>query len=168
MTARSEKGYYYTKAWQDHLRRMANLDSLYPRIFYPEPAKYTHPDPLSYHLTRPRGVFSPSKVDDYKPSKPKRSVEKEPVAFNYAGQPIYTRGGLKDPLMEMLKSPVWTALALRSPWWHKYPQLKPFESPYTWLHTPFYLRDSYLSPVKRTYLWSHHPVRPFAHNKWWV
>ncbi|XP_046383481.1 uncharacterized protein LOC124154042 [Ischnura elegans] len=144
---------YYSKAWEDHLRRMANLDSLYPRRYAP--------DPLTHHLSYPKSR------DLWKP-KPAAPKEKE-VAFNYAGQPIYTKGGItRRPLIDLYKPPVWAGLAVRHPWWHEYPELRPFDSPYAWLHSPFYLRDSYLSPVKRTYLWTHHPIRPFSHHKLWL
>ncbi|CAG2063356.1 unnamed protein product [Timema podura] len=143
------EGYYPSydsnKPWADHLKRLADIDRFYP-------SKY----PLSYRY----GVAAPA---------PRRAVSAAPsekaVAFNYAGQPIYTRGGItRRPLTELLEPLPSMPLSriTRDPWWWEYPELRPYSSPYTWPYTPFYLRDSYLSPVKRTYLWDKHPIRPFG------
>ncbi|KAL0280547.1 UNVERIFIED_CONTAM: hypothetical protein PYX00_001807 [Menopon gallinae] len=133
-------------------------------------AKPIYPSYRPWNYT-PRPVPRPAPL--YRPL-PKREVAPKPaapsekVAFNFQGQPIYTRGGLtRRPLSELLEpntSIPWASI-VRDPWWWEYPELRPYVSPYTSPYTsplPFYLRDSYLSPVKRQYLWTKHPIRPFA------
>ena len=132
------------RAWLDHLDRLAELDKLYPTLF-----------PLSSSLSP-----TPIKVGEFAP----RPSE---VAYNYAGQPIYSRGGLlpSKRLFSDLLNPspsLPMSSIVRDPWWWDYPLLKPYRPFSSWGKSPFYLRDSYLSPVKRTYLWDKHPVRPFA------
>ncbi|XP_023722601.1 uncharacterized protein LOC111872697 [Cryptotermes secundus] len=134
------------KAWDDHLKRLADIDRLYPSK-YPLSARHTTPSPLK--------ELTPLSVEP-----------KEKIGYNYAGVPIYNRGGYtRRPLSELFE-PV-TSLPLsrltRDPWWWAYPSLRPYTLPTSWYKSPFYLRDSYLSPVKRTYLWGQHPIRPFAH-----
>ncbi|KAF2900281.1 hypothetical protein ILUMI_05903 [Ignelater luminosus] len=183
------------QAWQDHLARKAERERMYPRVFdhfhttypfsryplylvhskrpqLPADEKYDphrawldHLDRLN-DLDRLAGLFpklwspTPIKVGDFGP----RPGE---VAFNYFGQPIYTRGGLSPSKLlwsDLLNpSPYLPMSAItRDPWWWTHPALRPY-SPYSsWGKSPFYLRDSYLSPVKRTYLWDKHPIRPFA------
>lgn len=89
------------------------------------------------------------------------------VAFNYAGQPIYTRGGLlpsKRLFSDILNPSPYLPVSsiIRDPFWWNYPLLRPFRPYSSWGRSPFYLRDSYLSPVKRSYLWDKHPIRPFG------
>ncbi|XP_018319685.1 uncharacterized protein LOC108733128 [Agrilus planipennis] len=133
-------------SWLDHLNRLSDLDRLFPgRSLFP------------YDKWSP----TPIKIGEFAP----RPSE---VAFNYFGQPIYSRGGLR-PSKRLLwydllnPSPFLPVSSItRDPWWWNYPELRPYR-PYTgWGKSPFYLRDSYLSPVKRTYLWDKHPIRPFA------
>lgn len=88
------------------------------------------------------------------------------VAFNYAGQPIYTRGGLypsKSLIGDLLNpSPSLPISAVtRDPFWWDSP-LRPASIYNPWGKSPSFLRDSYLSPVKRTFLWDKHPIRPFG------
>ncbi|KAF5284572.1 hypothetical protein FQR65_LT02398 [Abscondita terminalis] len=183
------------KAWDDHLARKAERDRLYPSMFdnfhttypfsryplYLVHAKRPHLSPedkhnpydsLLSHLDRlndfdkynnlfPK-LWSPTpiKIGEFAP----RPGE---VGFNYFGQPIYSRGGLRpskllwsDLLNPSPSLPI-SAIA-RDPWWWNHPSLKPFDPFSNWGKSPYYLRDSYLSPVKRTYLWDKHPVRPFG------
>ncbi|GLV35802.1 Myofilin [Carabus blaptoides fortunei] len=183
------------KAWQDHLDRIAKTHREFPDAYpfsrYPLYLVYhSHPridrkpaapyspyrDMLD-HLDRLAGLDKLSPLDPYDPyyrglsPTPIKAGEFGPrpneVAFNYAGLPIYTRGGLAGRILRDLLNPS-SALPLsaitRDPWWWKYPEFRPFNAPYDcWGKSPFFLRDSYLSPVKRTYLWDKHPIRPFAH-----
>ncbi|XP_067011458.1 uncharacterized protein Mf isoform X4 [Anabrus simplex] len=130
--------------WKDHLDRMSALDHLYPAKYPAVPHKQMTP------------------YRELTPVTPEREL-----GYHYPGQPIYSRGRLaRRPLSELLEPLPSMPLSriTRDPWWWDYPELRPFTSPYAYLHpTPFYLRDSYLSPVKRTYLWDKHPIRPFAH-----
>lgn len=133
------------RAWLDHLDRLSDLDKLYPSLF-----------PLSSKLWP-----TPTKSGQFAP----RPNE---VAFNYFGQPIYSRGGLR-PSKRLLwydllnPSPsLPTSAITRDPWWWNHPELRPYSPYLSWGKSPFFLRDSYLSPVKRTYLWDKHPIRPFA------
>ncbi|CAH0386507.1 unnamed protein product [Bemisia tabaci] len=154
------KGPYHAQnEWDAHLDRLAQIESLYPEK-YPSPATYRPKTPtLESHF--PKRAWSPA---------PKAPSEKA-VAFNYAGQPIYTRGGFsRRPLSELLEPLVSMPISriTRDPWWHEYPELRPFDSPYSYAcKSPFYLRNSYLSPVKRTYLWREHPIRPFTSHRVW-
>ncbi|XP_067011457.1 uncharacterized protein Mf isoform X3 [Anabrus simplex] len=151
VTPERELGYHYPasynriQAYKDHLDRMAALDKILPNK-YPAVRIATLPS-----------------LRDWTPLP---TYDKQ-IGFNYAGQPIYSRGRLaRRPLSELLEPLPSMPLSriTRDPWWWDYPELRPFTSPYAYLHpTPFYLRDSYLSPVKRTYLWDKHPIRPFAH-----
>ncbi|XP_063228707.1 uncharacterized protein LOC134534296 isoform X2 [Bacillus rossius redtenbacheri] len=80
--------YDHDKAWQDHLKKLADIDRFYP-------SKY----PLSYRY----GLGSPN---PRRSATPLRTVSPAPsdkaLGFNYAGQPIYTRGGLtRRPLSEL-------------------------------------------------------------------
>ncbi|GJQ77524.1 putative myofilin [Trypoxylus dichotomus] len=126
--------------WLDHLDRMGLLDrlsNLWPRYSSPTPIK--------------PGEWAP------RPSE---------VAYNYAGQPIYSRGGLlpsKRLFRDLLNPSPYAPISsfIRDPWWWDWPFLRPYSILPRWT-SPFYLRDSYLSPVKRTYLWDKHPIRPFA------
>ncbi|XP_023015644.1 myofilin isoform X1 [Leptinotarsa decemlineata] len=132
------------RSWLDHLDRLAELDKLYPTL-WPAIGSRRSPTPTK------AGEFAP------RPSE---------VAFNYAGQPIYSRGGLypsKSLFNELLNpSPSLPISAVtRDPFWWDSP-LKPLSTFNPWGKSPFYLRDSYLSPVKRTFLWDKHPIRPFA------
>ncbi|XP_069677752.1 uncharacterized protein Mf isoform X3 [Periplaneta americana] len=134
------------KAWDDHLKRLADIDRLYPSK-YPLSARHSTPTP-------------------HRELTPFSSEPKDKVAYNYAGLPIYNRGGYtRRPLMELFEpvSSLPLSRLTRDPWWWAYPSLRPYTLPFGWNKTPFYLRDSYLSPVKRTYLWGQHPIRPFAH-----
>nr|XP_018896164.1 PREDICTED: uncharacterized protein LOC109029914 [Bemisia tabaci] len=138
-------------AWSDHLRRKL---------------EYEH-------------LFGPKTLDAREALFPKRYLQTSlldpfPGSFRYydkAGQPIYTRGGFsRRPLSELLEPLVSMPISriTRDPWWHEYPELRPFESPYSYAcKSPFYLRNSYLSPVKRTYLWREHPIRPFTSHRVW-
>ncbi|CAH1236787.1 unnamed protein product [Diabrotica balteata] len=131
------------RSWLDHLDRLAELDKLYPSLWPSVGSK--RPTPIK------PGEFAP------RPSE---------VAFNYAGQPIYTRGGLypSKKLFDDILNPspnLPVSAVSRDPFWWDSP-LKPASVHNPWGKSPFYLRDSYLSPVKRTFLWDKHPVRPFA------
>ncbi|XP_021930776.1 LOW QUALITY PROTEIN: uncharacterized protein LOC110835152 [Zootermopsis nevadensis] len=132
------------KAWDDHLNRLADIDRQYPSK---SPLIARHIAPL--------------------PERESYSAEpKDKVAYNYAGVPIYNRGGYtRRPLTELFKPSSFLPLSrlTSDPWWWAYPSLRPYTLPFSWHKSPFYLRDSYLSPVKRTYLWGQHPIRPFAH-----
>ncbi|KAJ4435946.1 hypothetical protein ANN_18569 [Periplaneta americana] len=146
------------KAWDDHLKRLADIDRLYPSK-YPLSARHSTPTP-------------------HRELTPFSSEPKDKVAYNYAaekdglkpvrlgaGLPIYNRGGYtRRPLMELFEpvSSLPLSRLTRDPWWWAYPSLRPYTLPFGWNKTPFYLRDSYLSPVKRTYLWGQHPIRPFG------
>ncbi|XP_019873025.1 uncharacterized protein LOC109601245 isoform X1 [Aethina tumida] len=126
------------RSWLDHLDRLAGLESW--------PLSKLSPTPIK------AGPWAP------RPSE---------VAFNYAGQPIYTRGGLspsKSIFRDLLDPPASLPISsiIRDPFWWRSPALKPLSAFSPWGRSPSYLRDSYLSPVKRTYLWDKHPVRPFA------
>ncbi|KAK9885738.1 hypothetical protein WA026_012505 [Henosepilachna vigintioctopunctata] len=135
------------RAWLDHLDRLAELDKLYPSLWPSFGSGRHSPTPIKV------GPFAP------RPSE---------VAFNYAGQPIYSLAGLprasKRLFNELLNpSPSLPVSAVtRDPFWWDSPLLRPFSLFNPWGKSPFYLRDSYLSPVKRTYLWDKHPIRPFA------
>ncbi|XP_028127713.2 uncharacterized protein LOC114324164 isoform X1 [Diabrotica virgifera virgifera] len=131
------------RSWLDHMDRLAELDKLYPSLW------------PSVGSRRP----TPIKAGEFAP----RPNE---VAFNYAGQPIYTRGGLypSKKLFDDILNPspnLPVSAVSRDPFWWDSP-LKPASVHNPWGKSPFYLRDSYLSPVKRTFLWDKHPVRPFA------
>ncbi|GLH07516.1 Putative myofilin isoform a [Gryllus bimaculatus] len=154
------------RAWRDRLER---LDRLGPAgAYWLSPLRGRSPSPLPRAGSVPPMPLRASSLPprrSYTP--PPEAPSEKQVAFNYAGQPIYTRGGItRRPLSELLE-PL-TSLPMsritRDPWWWEYPELRPYVSPWSLpSHAPFYLRDSYLSPVKRSYLWSKHPIRPFAH-----
>ncbi|KAK5643489.1 hypothetical protein RI129_007334 [Pyrocoelia pectoralis] len=168
------------QAWDDHLARKADRERMYPAAFdnFHTTPKLTADDKSNPHdswldhldrlndLDNLSKMFpkwwspTPIKIGDYAP----RPGE---VGFNYFGQPIYTRGGLRPSKLlwsDLLNpSPSMPMSAItRDPWWWNYPALKPFDPFSRWGKSPFFLRDSYLSPVKRTYLWDKHPVRPFG------
>ncbi|EFA01468.1 uncharacterized protein Mf isoform X1 [Tribolium castaneum] len=133
------------RAWLDHLDRLAELDKLYPSL-WPRWGRSLSPTPIK------SGEWGP------RPSE---------VAFNYAGQPIYNRGGLfpsKRLFRDLLNPSPFLPISsiINDPFWWDSPLLRPYSTYNPWGKSPFYLRDSYLSPVKRTYLWDKHPIRPFA------
>ncbi|KAK7863283.1 hypothetical protein R5R35_005327 [Gryllus longicercus] len=163
------------RAWRDRLERLDRLGPAGAYWMSPLRGRSSSPMPRAGSVPpMPLRTSSPPPRRSYTP--PPEAPSEKQVAFNYAGQPIYTRGGItRRPLSELLE-PL-TSLPMsritRDPWWWEYPELRPYVSPWSLpSHAPFYLRDSYLSPVKRSYLWSKHPIRPFGYNPlrlvdWW-
>ncbi|XP_075232386.1 myofilin isoform X2 [Lycorma delicatula] len=142
-----------------HDARIASIEALFP----PE---YRHPWMYRPKTPAPKTKLTPRA---YTPT-PKSPSEKVAQFFNYAGQPIYTRGGYtRRPLTQLLEPSVLMpkSMITRDPWWHEYPELRPFSALTNWANSPFYLRDSYLSPIKRTFLWADHPRRPFGERINW-
>ncbi|XP_039294265.1 uncharacterized protein LOC111049206 isoform X3 [Nilaparvata lugens] len=147
------------RAEEAHDARLASIESLFP-------VQYRHPWMYKPRQPQPKTKITPP---EYQPPR-KSPSETVGQYFNYAGQPIYSRGGYtRRPLIQMLEpSPLMPkSMITRDPWWHEFPELRPFNPLTNWANAPFYLRDSFLSPVKRNYLWADHPVRPFAANPFW-
>ncbi|XP_039294274.1 uncharacterized protein LOC111049206 isoform X10 [Nilaparvata lugens] len=142
------------RAEEAHDARLASIESLFP-------VQYRHPWMYKPRQPQPKTKITPP---EYQPPR-KSPSETVGQYFNYAGQPIYSRGGYtRRPLIQMLEpSPLMPkSMITRDPWWHEFPELRPFNPLTNWANAPFYLRDSFLSPVKRNYLWADHPVRPFG------